>query len=103
MTSRDSRNRRLDIYPLGHTSIGTHRRRSLDSFVGFGFGFGFGRQSADDGTTTERRRDDGTTERDAVPIYVADDRGTTDATGGRRTGTGRATERRDTTVDDARS
>ena len=104
MTSRDSRNTRLYI------SIGTYIDRDTPSFVGFirwihSLDLDLDLDSDGRARTTERRRnDDGTTERDAVPIYVADDdRGTTDATGGRRTGTGRATERRETTVDDARS
>ena len=93
VTSRDSRKHPISKHrDVPSSFVGFVRWIHLDSF---------GRQSADDGTT-ERRNDDGTRRRgNAVPIYVDDDRGTTDATGGRRTG--RATERRDTTVDDARS
>ena len=92
VTSRDSRNRLVVRWFCW-----------IHSFVGFvGFVRTAERGRRNDGTT-ERRNDDATRRRgNAVPIYV-DDRGTTDATGGRRTGTGRATERRDTTVDDARS
>jgi len=93
MTSRDSRNRLVVRWFCW-----------IHSFVGFvGFVRTAERGRRNDGTT-ERRNDDATRRRgNAVPIYVDDDRGTTDATGGRRTGTGRATERRDTTFDDARS